>query len=280
MRAVSSLILSIIVLSLSASVLLAQQTIVVNLDPLSSASSCSTQKDIALVHQPVQSVQSRVIQGRQTNAAYTSGRAKEIVIGRVGVISAAKARIQRTPSGNAQNLYTCPKETPLAIVSEAPGWYGVLMADSSTGWVEKSRVSMVDYQVMGTQTIGAAGGLSQIGASIVNNALRYLGIRYRWGGTSANGLDCSAFVRSVYGNHGISLPRVARDQARVGQAVRWDDLQAGDRLYFACKGGVVDHAGIYMGGGMFIHSSTGRGGVAIDRILTPLFARSLITARR
>ena len=204
----------------------------------------------------------------------------QTVIGRVGVITTAKALIQRSPSSKAPNLFACKKDTPLAIVSEVPGWYGVLMADSSTGWVEKGAVNLLDYDVLGTQTAGSTGGYSAIGSSIVNNSLRYLGIPYRWGGTTANGIDCSGFVRSVFAAHGISLPRVARDQARVGQEVKWEELQAGDRLYFACKGGPVDHAGIYMGNGLFIHSSTGRGGVAIDKIMTPLFVKSLVAARR
>ncbi|MHB1455996.1 MAG: C40 family peptidase [Armatimonadota bacterium] len=279
MRKSELFILLTLLIFLTTSISFAEQTLVVNLDPPSSSSPGDSKTDFILKHQPVKSAQKRAVI-KQPSSQGMSAAGKQIVIGRVGVITTIKARIQRSPSSKAPDLYSCKKDTPLAIVSEVTGWYGVLMADSSTGWVEKSSVNLLDYDVMGTQTVGSAGGYSAVGSSIVNNSLRYLGIPYRWGGTSVNGIDCSGFVRSVFAAHGISLPRVARDQARVGQEVKWEELQPGDRLYFACKGGPVDHAGIYMGNGLFIHSSTGRGGVAIDKIMTPLFVKSLVAARR
>jgi len=273
-------ILLALLIFFTTSVSFADQTLVVNLNPPSCASSGDSQKDIILNHQPLQSTQRKAVINQRDNRLNTTASSNQTVIGRVGMVVSLKAAIQRSPSMKAQNLYSCKKDTPLAIISEVPGWYGVLMADSSAGWVEKKNINLLDYDIVGTQTTGSSGGYNPMGSSIVNNALRYLGIPYRWGGTSVNGIDCSGFVRSVFAQHGISLPRVARDQARVGQEVKWNDLQPGDRLYFACKGGAVDHAGIYMGNGLFIHSSTGRGGVAIDKILKPLFANSLVAARR
>jgi cell wall-associated NlpC family hydrolase len=87
-------------------------------------------------------------------------------------------------------------------------------------------------------------------------------------------------VKAVFASHGINLPRVARDQANVGTPVSASQLQPGDRLYFACKGGEIDHAGIYIGNGLFIHSSASRGGVAVDNIMKPFYANALVTARR
>jgi len=148
------------------------------------------------------------------------------------------------------------------------------MVDSSTAWIEQSKVSLLDYQVMGqTSKPGSGNG-------IVQTALKYLGIPYRWGGYSFGGLDCSGFVKAVFASNGIGLPRVAREQAMTGAAVGWTELQPGDRLYFACKGGAIDHAGIYMGNGLFIHSSVSRGGVAVDQITKPLYMNSLVAARR
>ena len=100
------------------------------------------------------------------------------------------------------------------------------------------------------------------------------------GGYSTYGLDCSGFVKAVFASNGINLPRVAREQALVGMPVGWSQLQSGDRLYFACKGGQIDHAGIYMGNGFFIHSSMSRGGVAVDSVLKPFYMNSLVAARR
>jgi cell wall-associated NlpC family hydrolase len=149
------------------------------------------------------------------------------------------------------------------------------MVDSSTGWVKKSDVTLLNYGIGGVPSSG-----SGLGGSIVNAALKYLGIPYRWGGYSMNGLDCSGFVKTVFAAHGISLPRVARDQAYVGAAVSGRDIKPGDRLYFSCKGRYIDHTGIYIGNGYFIHSSVGRRGVAVDSIYKPLFLNSLVTIRR
>ncbi len=161
------------------------------------------------------------------------------------------------------------------MLGESKGWYGLLMADSSTGWIEKRDVRLLSYKVVGQQPRGS-GPRDQI----VDTALKYRGIRYKWGGYSFDGLDCSGFVKAVFASHGINLPRASRDQAAVGMPVGWAQLQPGDRLYFACKGGQIDHAGIYLGNGLFIHSSRSRGRVAVDSVLAPFYANSLVAARR
>lgn len=201
--------------------------------------------------------------------------AKDVTVGRVGVITAAKADIKAQPTSKAHTLFSCPKDTYLAIVSDNPAWYGVLMIDSSTGWVEKSKVGLLDYKVVGQPSTS-----NDAGSRIVQTALKYLGIPYKWGGYSFSGLDCSGFVKAVFASHGVSLPRVSRDQAKVGRAVSFSQLRAGDLLLFACKGNQIDHVGIYMGNGLFIHSSVSRGGVAVDSIMKPFYLNSLVAARR
>ena len=256
----------------------AQQTLTINLDPPQPEPQKEKAGDLCLKHEPLGSVKSSANVKYSANAAIKTSAGNDVVIGRVGVVKSAKASIRRVPDKNGPILFTCLKDTPLAIVSQTDKWYGVMMIDSSTGWVEKSKSELLDYEVRGNQSPGTGG--STLGASLINYALKFIGIPYKWGGNTASGIDCSGFVRVVFSSHGIQLPRVARDQARVGQEIGWNELQPGDRLYFACKGGAVDHAGIYMGNGLFIHSSTGHGGVAIDKIMTPLFARSLVVARR
>jgi len=214
--------------------------------------------------------------GEKTYSAQTTTKQakKEVAIGRVGVVTASKASIRSYPSSKGRIYFSCPKETYLAILGTYGSWYGVLMVDSSTGWIEQSKVSLLDYQVMSQTSKPGSGN------TIVQTALKYLGIPYRWGGYSSNGLDCSGFVKAVFASNGIGLPRVARDQALTGAAVGWNELQPGDRLYFSCKGGPIDHAGIYMGNGLFIHSSVSRGGVAVENITKPFYMNSLVAARR
>ncbi len=95
------------------------------------------------------------------------------------------------------------------------------------------------------------------------NVQEYLGppaTPYRWGGTSRSGIDCSGFVRNVYAQQGIYLPRVSRLQFLVGRLVT-GYLQYGDMVFFSKYGPAyrVTHVGIFLGGDKFVHSSASRG---------------------
>jgi cell wall-associated NlpC family hydrolase len=116
---------------------------------------------------------------------------------------------------------------------------------------------------------------------VVETALEALGTPYQWGGTDANGFDCSGLVQYAYGQYGIALPRVSRDQLRMGSAVPLDTdaLRPGDVLGFSREvGGKASHVGLYVGDGRFIHSSST--GVRVSDIGVPYWQRHLVAARR
>ncbi len=95
----------------------------------------------------------------------------------------------------------------------------------------------------------AAAPPSQYGG-VVGIAMQYLGIPYVWGGSTPAGFDCSGFVAYVYAQVGVSLPHHAASQYGYGTPVSQSDLQPGDLVFF----NGLDHVGIYIGGGQFIHS--------------------------
>lgn len=123
------------------------------------------------------------------------------------------------------------------------------------------------------------------GADVVRSARRHLGVPYRLGGTTPRAFDCSGFVKWVFAEHGIAMPRTAREQAGVGDAPRWDDeLQPGDLLFFYGPQG-AQHIGIYAGNDSIIHASSSGRRVKVDRLggrgtQRTWFGRRLIAVRR
>jgi len=97
-------------------------------------------------------------------------------------------------------------------------------------------------------------------------AKQFLGRRYVWGAVGPNCFDCSGFTMKVFRQAGINLPRVSRNQAKVGKLVAFDELKRGDMVFFdtsKARKGKVNHVGIYLGDGKFIHASSGKKQVVI-----------------
>lgn len=100
--------------------------------------------------------------------------------------------------------------------------------------------------------------------NILTEASTYLGTPYRYGGTTRNGIDCSAFVLSVFGAAaGLTLPRVAASQSQEGEAIDKENLQKGDLIFFS-HGRRISHVGIVEsvteeGEIKFIHAATSKG---------------------
>ena len=123
-------------------------------------------------------------------------------------------------------------------------------------------------------------------ARVLPTAERYLGVPYRWGGTSPKtGFDCSGFVRYVFAKHGTRLPRTSRQQASSGQRLRpvWSSLRPGDLVLFAEPGRRISHVAIYAGRRRIIHATGSGRRVRYDALDTKRgkwFARHLVAARR
>jgi hypothetical protein len=94
----------------------------------------------------------------------------------------------------------------------------------------------------------------------------WYGVRYRTGGNTRSGVDCSGFTVAVYAAlYGIALPRVSREQYRISRKISTTELQEGDLVFFDTRGGgYVSHVGVYLGNNKFIHASVSKGVMVND----------------
>lgn len=100
---------------------------------------------------------------------------------------------------------------------------------------------------------------------VIAAAKRQLGIKYRWGGnTPRQGFDCSGFTKYTLKGVGASIPRTAAQQSKASRTISRRDLKPGDMIFFKTKGRAVNHVGIYLGNGNFIHAASGGGKVMVD----------------
>ena len=120
------------------------------------------------------------------------------------------------------------------------------------------------YYIVNPQDAAAAKGQrdgnGELRKAIITTANRYVGVPYRWGGESPRtGFDCSGLTMVVYRINGLDLPRSSRQQWKAGISIHRRQLQKGDLVFFATRGGSkVSYVGIYTGGDKFLHAP-GRG---------------------
>ncbi len=116
--------------------------------------------------------------------------------------------------------------------------------------------------------------------SVAEISQRYLGVTYRYGGTNANGLDCSGFVQIVFAELGLKLPRTSALQFQAGIEVAREDLQEGDLVFFDTTGRGVSHVGIYLKDNQFIHAASNPGKVTISSLSEKYWQPKYLGARR
>jgi len=143
---------------------------------------------------------------------------------------------------------------------------------------EDKRRKEIDAMAWRAAEQGRSGNLD---TDRLNSAIeRYIGIPYRFGGDSENGIDCSAFTRRVYRDQGLELPRTSREQAAIGNSVNDNSFQPGDLIFFdmSITGG-ISHVGVYMNGNTFAHASKSKG-VTKSSVKERYYSKRLVRANR
>lgn len=160
------------------------------------------------------------------------------------------------------------------------GWVSVVYGDGrqpaylSGDFVELDYV--LDTALSMTEVLYGK-GVTDAGVDLANQAVRYVGGPYVYGGNSlTKGTDCSGFTMLLYAQYGISLSHSAQAQSRTGTEVPLSELHPGDLVFYA-KNGAINHVAVYIGGGQVCHASNPTNGILISKVdyRTPVCARRL-----
>lgn len=140
--------------------------------------------------------------------------------------------------------------------------------------VEKASALQLKYAILlDTEVESLDGDL------LLGHVDEWYGTRYKLGGTTKAGIDCSAFVQAVYVSaFALTLPRTAKEQYKASRIISSTELKEGDLVFFNTRGG-VSHVGIYLQNNKFIHASTSQG-VTVSDMFDPYYMRRYIGAGR
>ena len=138
-------------------------------------------------------------------------------------------------------------------------------------------VSPYDYALAKERVYGR----EHLRNEIVQTAEGFIGLPYRWGGSSEEkGFDCSGLTMAVYQLNGLNLPRSSREQYRVGNPVSRSELEKGDLVFFATSGRrKVSHVGVYADDGSFIHAPARGKTIRTDSLSNRYYAARYVGAR-
>ncbi len=208
----------------------------------------------------------------------------------MAIVNTDRLNVRTSPSTDASIWTQISKEERYSVVQQLDGWVQIELDggdedESTDGAYISTRDNNVEVRYALTEAIkfSPLEELANQQASrrnqIVNFAIKYVGNRYVWGGTSlTNGADCSGFVQSVMKNFGISLPRTSREQAKVGRAIKSSEMRPGDLIFYANSSGTVNHVAMYIGNGQIVHAASSKSGIKIStwNYRTPKTIRSVI----
>lgn len=174
--------------------------------------------------------------------------------------------VKTLPSEESEEITTLANNTACKVISGGTNWTKIIvLATNRIGYVKTSDVVVDAVAEKAPKAAAkaktaskntkqtAAPAISKSGSKLVNEAAKYVGTRYVYGGESPSGFDCSGLVQYACKKLGVSVSRSASAQYSHGVAVSRSNLQPGDLVFFS-KGGGISHVAIYAGNDQIIHA--------------------------
>ncbi len=172
--------------------------------------------------------------------------------------------LRNTESGGTKSVK--PADAPVVIKS--------LLMETKAAAIEKLNGLQIKYAMMINVDIESLKNLSLL--SFIED---WIGTRYKYGGNTKRGIDCSALTGGLLmAVYGFGAPRTARQQYEASEKIKREDLKEGDLVFFNTTGG-VSHVGLYLENDYFVHASSSQG-VTITSLNDPYFAKRFIGAGR
>ena len=168
----------------------------------------------------------------------------------------------------------------LCIAMAAPFAATAQMSDYSEEAIDNDFWAEFDFYVGDTMPVASP----SLAATIIGEAMKYIGTPYRWGGKTPAGFDCAGFTRYVYSRFGLTLGTSAPSQVKDGKRLKNDEIQPGDLVFYGGSRNTkaVGHVGLVTevgpGGFKFVHASNS--GVRVSSSIEPYYRSRYICACR
>ncbi len=196
--------------------------------------------------------------------------------GTKATVTASSLNIRSGASTSYSIVTTAYKGEIVEILESSNGWHKVKLSNGKIGWASASYIST------STNSGGESSNNTQDKAqAIVNLAKAQIGKPYVWGAEGPGSFDCSGLTYYVYGQNGVKLPRVSRDQYNAGTSVSLSNLQPGDLMFSSTDGsGSITHVSIYVGNGEMVHAPKPGDVVKKTSINTSYWQNAYVGAKR